>query len=67
MMCEHTAPPLTTVRQNVAALAAGAVDILVQQIKGQASEHDEVVFAPELVVRASTGPHTGAVRVHSST
>lgn len=56
MLSEHTAPPLTTLRQNVPALAQGAVSVLLEQIRGEASDHREMIFAPELIVRASTGP-----------
>ena len=58
-MTEHTSPPLTTVRQNVPALADGAVDTLLDQIRGLAAAAPcarELVLAPDLVVRASTGP-----------
>lgn len=49
-----TDPPLTTVRQPVAPMAAAAVSALLDQIGGQRAVHSEYVFAPELVVRAST-------------
>jgi LacI family repressor for deo operon, udp, cdd, tsx, nupC, and nupG len=64
-----TDPPLTTIRQPVAAMAGSAVGALVDQINGQATPHSEYLFRPELVVRGSTGaartieppaPRTGA-------
>lgn len=56
MLSEHTDPPLTTVRQNVPALAQGAVNVLLEQVRGHATTHHEMVFAPQLVVRESTAP-----------
>lgn len=56
LMTEHTAPPLTTVRQNVFALAGGAVATLLDLVRGAGVAPREMVFAPELVVRSSTGP-----------
>jgi DNA-binding LacI/PurR family transcriptional regulator len=32
------------------------IELLAQQVAGQAIQHDELLFEPELVVRASTGP-----------
>ena len=50
-----TDPPLTTVRQPVGAMAAAAVDALLEEIGGAPAPHGEFVFRPELVVRGSTG------------
>jgi LacI family transcriptional regulator, repressor for deo operon, udp, cdd, tsx, nupC, and nupG len=50
-----TDPPLTTLRQPVRAMSNAAVRSLVDAINGQPSPHSEYVFAPELVVRGSTG------------
>lgn len=47
-----TDPPLTTMRQPVAAVAA--VRALVDEINGHAAPHSEYLFRPELVVRGST-------------
>ncbi|MEU4777642.1 LacI family DNA-binding transcriptional regulator [Micromonospora sp. NPDC023633] len=58
-----TDPPLTTMRQPVAAMAVAAVRALVDEINGHAAPHSEYVFRPELVVRGSTAvAPTGAAR-----
>ena len=49
----YTDPPLTTVRQPVAALGAAAVAGLLEEIKGAAPTRGEFIFEPELVVRGS--------------
>mgnify|MGYP006172640957 FL=1 len=54
MLIEFTDPPLTTVRQPVAAMAKAVVAMLLEQIDGVPPPRDEMLFAPELVVRAST-------------
>ena len=51
-----TDPPLTTVRQPVAAMSQSAVQTLVDAITGHETPHGEYLFAGELVVRGSTGP-----------
>lgn len=51
-----TDPPLTTLRQPVRAMAAAAVDSLLEEAAGNAAHHNEFVFQPELVVRGSTAP-----------
>ncbi len=51
-----TDPPLTTVRQPVAAMSQSAVQTLVDAITGHDSPHGEYLFDAELVVRGSTGP-----------
>lgn len=50
-----TDPPLTTVRQSVPAMAAAAVQALLDEINGTPAPRDEFLFRPELIVRASTG------------
>ena len=51
-----TEPPLTTVRQPIEPMSRMVIELLVGQIAGSPTTHDEVLFEPELVVRASTGP-----------
>ena len=52
-----TDPPLTTVRQPVAAMAMQAVDTLCSAIAGQPlPSHDDPVQARAGAPRASTGP-----------
>ncbi len=51
-----TDPPLTTVRQSVAAMGLAAVRALLDDIAGASSPRGEFMFRPELVVRGSTGP-----------
>lgn len=50
-----TEPPLTTVRQPVEAMARAAVSALLTEIQGERAPRTELLFAPELVVRGSTG------------
>ncbi|SFK38176.1 LacI family DNA-binding transcriptional regulator [Geodermatophilus ruber] len=47
---------LTTVSQNAAGLVEHAVAALVERLDGGRTEHREVVLAPRLVVRSTTGP-----------
>ncbi|HEY1486851.1 MAG TPA: substrate-binding domain-containing protein, partial [Micromonosporaceae bacterium] len=49
-----TDPPLTTIRQPVAAMGAAAVHALLDAIAGAHPPTGEFVFQPELVVRDST-------------
>ncbi|WP_211231060.1 LacI family DNA-binding transcriptional regulator [Streptomyces sulphureus] len=49
-----TDPPLTTIRQPVAAMGQAAVRALLEEIAGTPAPHSEFVFHPELVVRGST-------------
>ena len=49
-----TDPPLSTLRQPVASMGQAAVDLLLQSIQGRA-QTTELRFAPELIVRGSTG------------
>ncbi|WP_329787488.1 substrate-binding domain-containing protein [Lentzea sp. DG1S-22] len=51
-----TDPPLTTVRQPIESMGRAAVELLANQISGNAVAPDELLFEPELVVRASTAP-----------
>jgi DNA-binding LacI/PurR family transcriptional regulator len=54
-------PPLTTIRQDFAALARTALDVLLGHIDGKPVLH-RTTISPELVVRASTGPPPGSSR-----
>jgi DNA-binding LacI/PurR family transcriptional regulator len=49
-----TDPPLTTIRQNVMAMAEAAVVALLDEIRGSDASRAEYVYTPELVVRGST-------------
>ncbi len=49
-----TDPPLTTVRKPIVAMAAAAVETLLEEIGGTPAKHVELVYQPELVVRGST-------------
>ncbi len=49
-----TDPPLTTLRQPVAAMGNAAIRQLVDEINGHGAPRSEYVFPPELVVRGST-------------
>lgn len=52
---KHFAPPLTTIRQEFAWIGARAMDVLFAAIEG--GEPPTIEFpAPQLIVRASTGP-----------
>lgn len=55
-LVSFTDPPLTTVRQPVAAISRAAAGALVDAIAGHEPATGEFLFAPELVVRRSTGP-----------
>ncbi|WAL66173.1 LacI family DNA-binding transcriptional regulator [Amycolatopsis cynarae] len=50
------AVPLTSVRQPRRQLGRMAADLLLQETNDPDHEHQQVVFTPELVVRASTHP-----------
>ncbi|GAA2031461.1 LacI family DNA-binding transcriptional regulator [Agromyces tropicus] len=51
-----TEPPLTTVRQPIESMGKMIIELLMRQMSSESTSGDEVFFAPELVVRASTGP-----------
>jgi DNA-binding LacI/PurR family transcriptional regulator len=52
---QHFSPPLTTVKQDFAALGNRAVSMLLAELGG-GPEPGDLGLAPELVVRASTAP-----------
>jgi LacI family repressor for deo operon, udp, cdd, tsx, nupC, and nupG len=51
-----TDPPLTTLRQPVAAMSSAAASALVDRINGAPAPNTEYLFQPELVIRGSTSP-----------
>jgi DNA-binding LacI/PurR family transcriptional regulator len=51
-----TDPPLTTVRQPIEAMGRAAVELLAALIAGNEVSMEELLFEPELVVRASAAP-----------
>jgi LacI family repressor for deo operon, udp, cdd, tsx, nupC, and nupG len=54
-LMSFTEPPLTTLRQPVQELALAAVRALLEEINGDEIPKSEFLFAPELIVRGSTG------------
>jgi DNA-binding LacI/PurR family transcriptional regulator len=59
MLIAFVDPPLSTVRQPVTQMGIAAVHALFDKIRDVAVPHTELLFRPELVVRASTGPAPG--------
>lgn len=59
-----TDPPLTTVRQDVASMSRQAVEALMDEMSGIAGPRHELLFAAQLVVRASTGPVRAATNAN---
>ncbi|HZK04855.1 MAG TPA: LacI family DNA-binding transcriptional regulator [Actinomycetaceae bacterium] len=57
----HTNPPLTTLRQPVDAISRSAVASLLDLIDGSPVPRTEILFAPELIVRGSTGSATSLI------
>jgi DNA-binding LacI/PurR family transcriptional regulator len=55
LLMSFTDPPLTTIRQSVSTIGGTAAQLLVEEIGGRAGPRTEMLFAPELVVRGSTG------------
>jgi LacI family repressor for deo operon, udp, cdd, tsx, nupC, and nupG len=53
-LMDFTDPPLTTIRQNVGAIADGAVKALLTEVTGGVAPHRESLVRPELVIRRST-------------
>jgi len=54
-----TDPPLTTVRQDVEAMSEAAVTAILEEMQGEEVVHREYLFAPELILRRSTGAAPG--------
>jgi alanine racemase len=61
-LMNFTEPPLTTLRQPVQELALAAVRALLEEINGDEIPRSEFLFAPELIVRGSTGSAPGLSR-----
>lgn len=57
-----TDPPLTTVRQPVVSMGKAAVSALIAEVSGTRVSRTELLFHPELIVRASTAPVPEAAR-----
>ncbi len=58
----YVSPPLTTVAQPMKAIADAAVEHLLNRMAKPDLEPRQVIFSPELLVRASTGPATSGPR-----
>ena len=61
-----TDPPLTTVRQPIESMGRSAVTTLLSLIGGAPVPTEELLFAPELVVRGSTGPIASVTALRSA-
>ncbi len=59
LLCDHTDPPLTSVRQPVYAMAAQAFTLLTRRIRGEEAAETQVLVPPELEVRRSCGAVSG--------
>lgn len=55
-LLDFTAPPLTTVKQDVEGMGKTAVRVLLDDIGGSPAPRAEYMFRPRLVVRGSTAP-----------
>ena len=55
-MAAWTDPPLTTVRQDTAALGRWAVERIIRELAGDRPPAERVLLPPTLVIRDSTGP-----------
>ena len=62
-LCDHTDPPLTSVRQPVYDMAAQALTLLVQRINGETPDRMQIRTLPEIVVRRSCGAQPAAPSV----
>jgi DNA-binding LacI/PurR family transcriptional regulator len=56
LLTQHTSPALTTVRQDLNGLSSAIVHALTEEIAGHRHPRGDMLFDPELVVRASTAP-----------
>lgn len=65
-VCDHTDPPLTSIRQPVYDMAYQAFQLLVSRIQGHEVPTRQVWTRPQLDIRQSCGaPRTPTGRVHS--
>ncbi|QTX03576.1 LacI family DNA-binding transcriptional regulator [Agromyces archimandritae] len=55
-----TEPPLTTIRQPIESMGRMVIELLMRQMSSATPVGDELFFAPELVVRGSSGPAPAA-------
>jgi len=55
-LCDHTDPPLTSIRQPIYDMAAQALTLLTQQLAGGRPLATQIRVAPNLVVRRSCAP-----------
>ncbi|KAA6215817.1 LacI family DNA-binding transcriptional regulator [Streptomyces filamentosus] len=53
---EYFPPPLTTVRQDFAAIGRRSIGLLVDHIEGRARKAEHLLVEPQLIMRASTRP-----------
>jgi len=53
---EYFPPPLTTVRQDFAAIGRRSIGLLVDHIEGRARKTEHLLVEPQLIMRASTRP-----------
>ncbi|MFB7512335.1 LacI family DNA-binding transcriptional regulator [Streptomyces sp. NPDC056144] len=53
---EYFPPPLTTVRQDFAAIGRRSIRLLVDHIEGRAKKAEHLLVQPQLIMRASTRP-----------
>lgn len=53
-LVQYTQPPLTSVRQPIAAVGERVVELLLTQIEGREIEEKGILLKPELIVRASS-------------
>lgn len=54
-LCDHTDPPLSSIRQPVYQMASLALSLLKQKIGGTTPEETQIRISPELTIRKSCG------------
>ena len=52
---QYLRPPLTTLRQPIAEVGERVINILLQLIRGEELEEQEVLLPPTIIVRESSG------------